>query len=309
MNEMIHKPKQYSLHMSRNGKIRLWTDELRLHHWTKNVLVFVPAVANHSIFEQTSLVNGAITFVMFSFMASSVYLINDIFDLESDQKHPTKRLRPLAAGAIRKIEVLSVAALLLVIALFGSYFFNPQLMIILLMYLFLNLCYSIMLKKIPIFDVVILALMYEIRLIAGGETADIDLSTWLLSSSAFFFLSMAFSKRYAELSKIDFKSTSINTQRGYTKVDAEFLKILGVVSGFSCVVIFNIYINDPTTVTLYTDPQLLLFLLPFLIYLICDNWLGVYRNQASEDPISDLLVNQKLLLGIPFVVIVILLSL
>ena len=166
-----------------------------------------------------------------------------------------------------------------------------------------------MIKKIPIFDVVILALMYEIRLVAGGETTDINLSTWLLSSSAFFFLSMAFSKRYAELSKVDFHSTSINTQRGYNKADADFLKILGVVSGFSCIVIFNIYINDPVTVTLYTNPQMLLFLLPFLIYLICDSWLGVHRNQASEDPISDLLVNKKLLLGIPFVVLVILFSL
>ena len=107
--------------MSKDGKVQLWIDELRLHHWTKNVLVFVPAIANHSIFEQAALVNGGITFVLFSFTASSVYLINDVFDLESDQKHPTKRFRPLAAGAIGKIEVLSVASFLLVIAFFGSY--------------------------------------------------------------------------------------------------------------------------------------------------------------------------------------------
>jgi 4-hydroxybenzoate polyprenyltransferase len=291
--------------MYQTSKLKSWITEIRVHHWVKNILVFVPAVANHSILESESILNGAIVFVLFSITASSIYLVNDLVDLESDRKNSTKRFRPLAAGEIKENQAILVSIFLIVLGISLTVFLRPGLIAVLCLYVLLNLLYSFRLKKIPILDVIILAMMYEMRIIAGGISMSIELSTWLISSSYFFFLSMAFAKRYTELSNINPISGSANFRRGYKKEDILVLQTLGIVSSFSCVLIFNLYVNDPLTTTLYSEPRRLLFLLPILTYVLSKKWLEINRQEASEDPVIDFLRDRFNLFLVPFFLIVI----
>ena len=275
-----------------------------MHHWVKNILVFIPAVANHSILEEESILSGSITFILFALAASCIYLVNDLLDLDSDRKHLTKRFRPLAAGEIKESQAVFFAIFLMMVVSVLAFVFMPDLIPILCLYAFLNLGYSIRLKTIPILDVIILALMYEIRVIAGGISMDIELSTWLISSSSFFFLSMAFAKRYSELANITSNSGPINDRRGYKKEDVSTLQILGIVSGFRCRLIFNLYINDPETLSQYSQPRTLMFLLPILLYVLCKKWLGVSRNETTEDPVVDFFTDRFTLLAVPVFLII-----
>jgi 4-hydroxybenzoate polyprenyltransferase len=294
--------------MKQPSRYKSWMKELRVHHWTKNILVFVPAVANHSIFEKESVFNGLIAFVLFSITASSIYLVNDLVDLESDRKNSTKRFRPLAAGEIKEIHALIVSILLIIAGSILTFFLIPDLIPILGLYVLLNLLYTIYLKRVPILDVIILAMMYEMRIVSGGISMSIELSTWLISSSSFFFLSMAFAKRYTELSNTVLNSGPTNSRRGYRKNDTLILQTLGIVSSFSCVLIFNLYINDPLTSSLYSEPRRLLFLLPVLTYVLCKKWLEVSRQETSEDPVVDFFMDKFNLIAVPVILLVILIA-
>jgi len=291
--------------MIQTSKFKSWKTQLRAHHWVKNILVFVPAAANHTILDPESILNGVIIFALFSIAASSIYLVNDLVDLESDRKNSTKRFRPLAAGEIKESQAIFGSIFLIVLGSILTVILKPSLIPVLCLYILLNLLYSFRLKKIPILDVILLAVMYEMRIIAGGISMSIELSTWLISSSSFFFLSMAFAKRYAELSNIYTISGSTNPRRGYKKEDILTLQTLGVVSSFSSVLIFNLYINDPLTTTLYSEPKRLLFLLPILTFVLSKKWLDVSRQEASEDPVIDFLRDRVNLFLVPFFLIVI----
>jgi len=278
---------------------------LRIHHWVKNILVFVPALANHSILNLVDFQNAVIAFFSFSFSASGIYLLNDIIDIDSDKLHPIKRFRPVASGAISKTQAKFISFLLIFLSGCISFSFDSELFFVLAIYVSLNLIYSTYLKSVPILDIIILAVMYELRIIAGGLSSDIKLSTWLLSSSGFFFVSMAASKRFSELSQSVRASTSVNAKRGYLKEDLDLLKILGIVSSFSSVLIFILYLNDPDTLTMYRSPTYLLFLAPILLLFLSKKWLEVSREASSEDPILNLLTDKNLLLIVPVVLLII----
>ena len=290
-------------------KLGYWIAELRIHHWVKNILVFIPAIANHSILEKVSILSGLKAFIAFSLTASCIYLLNDLLDIDSDRKHPVKRFRPLAAGHITKTQALLASIILLTLASSLVYYWNLDLILVLALYFVLNINYSLYLKKIPILDVVVLAVMYELRIVGGGIAADIQLSTWLISSSAFLFLSMALAKRYTELLQMSLTASSINSRRGYFKGDLSLIQTLGVVCSFNCVLIFNLYINDPDTLSMYSKPKFLLLLLPIVTYIFAKKWLDVNRNHTSEDPIVDFFSDKSLLLLIPIFLVVIFMAL
>ena len=290
------------------SKLRFWLLEMRIHHWVKNILVFIPASANHSIMEEDSILSGVVTFTLFSITASSIYIVNDLLDLDSDRTHPVKRFRPLAAGAIKKSHAIVVSAFMMTVVCIFSLLSCPELIAVLCLYVFLNLIYSIHLKTIPILDVIVLALMYELRIIAGGISMDIDLSNWLITSSSFFFLSMAFAKRYSELQNASSNSGFVNPRRGYKKEDIAILQNLGIASSFSSILVFSLYINDPNTSSLYSEPRVLLFLLPILSFVLCRKWLEVTRRESSEDPVVDFLKDKLTLIAVPVILLVIVIA-
>ena len=258
---------------------------LRLHQWIKNLLLFIPLVAAHEIHQSELLFQSFLAFLAFGLCASSVYVLNDLLDLAADRKHPTKRNRPLAAGTIPiKHGVFLIPALLLG-AFITAVFLPPGFQGTLVLYYTLTLVYSLRLKQVALMDVLLLAGLYTIRLIAGGAAISVSLSFWLLAFSMFFFYSLALVKRYSELLSLQKDGTSDVVARGYRTVDLEGLAQSGITSGFLAVLVLALYINSEKVNTLYSYPEAIWLLCPILLYWINRVWLLARRDELHEDPV------------------------
>ena len=260
---------------------------IRLHHWTKNLLVFVPLAASHRILESSLLVNGLLAFLTFGACASSVYLLNDLLDLPEDRQHPSKCLRPLAAGTFPILH----AVILIPVLLFGAFglalcFLPLQFTCVLATYYVLTLFYSLWLKRFVMLDVVVLAILYTVRVVAGSVAMTLVATFWILAFCMFIFLSLALIKRYTELREARLNDqTELPTGRGYYPDDFELLASLGTSSGYIAVMVLALYINDAASSNLYRSPQWMWAACPLLLFWLSRAWLLAHRGQMHDDPI------------------------
>ena len=266
---------------------RIWIKQLRVHQWVKNSLIFVPLLASHRIGEWHLLSEGVLAFLMFSLCASSVYILNDLLDLKDDRQHSKKRLRPLACGAVPIKAAMFAFPALLIAAFAGAAWLLPQdFVLALAFYYALTLAYSLVLKRIMTVDVVVLAMLYTVRIVAGAFAFDISLTFWMLAFSTFLFLSLAFVKRYAELRESRIQGKIEQTPgRGYHPNDLEMISSLGASSGYLSVLVLALFIQDQHTVAQYRHPQLIWFACPLLLYWITRAWMIVHRGWMHEDPV------------------------
>lgn len=257
---------------------------LRLHHWIKNTLIFLPFIASQLPLSPVIIENLFFGFLAFGLLASSTYILNDIIDLKNDKKHITKKYRPIALGKISTNTAFLIIFLLFIfIALISHKFSDNNFLLYLIVYLFLSLSYSLFLKKIVLLDCFILSLLYTLRIFAGGELVDIFPSFWLTTFSIFIFLSLAFLKRYSEISLIKNNQTALG--RNYYGSDKSLIKILGINSGYISTLVLVLYLNSETVFKLYRSPE---WIWPgVVLYLFWINWiwLKAHRNQMNQDPI------------------------
>ncbi|MGF7053042.1 4-hydroxybenzoate polyprenyltransferase [Bosea sp. OAE752] len=269
--------------MSASAMIRA----MRPHHWLKNGLVFVPILLNHDVFDPAALWHGVVAFIAFSLIASAIYLLNDIKDVEADRLHPTKRKRPLAAGEITTAQAYAAAPVLL-LAAFSTVLLVPQpqsFMLALLAYLFLALTYLLFLKRRLLVDVLGLAAMHTLRILAGNAAAAVPISSWLLAFSMFLFLSLALVKRYAELRITADQSGLKKAGRGYQVEDIEALSQLGMASGCTCALIMALYVDSANVKQLYRHPELIWLLCPIVLYQMARIWFMARRGGMPDDPL------------------------
>jgi 4-hydroxybenzoate polyprenyltransferase len=253
---------------------------LRVHQWVKNLLVFVPVVLDHKLFHAETMGKATTAFLAFCCAASSAYILNDILDLEADRRHPTKRYRPFAAGTLSPALGVVLVPGLLGIAFALAWSTLPSSFLELLaLYVVLTTMYSVYLKLVPVLDVLLLAALYTLRVLAGIAAAQVRFSTWLLAFSMFLFLSLAFLKRYTEVSAMDGATT------GYIRGDREWLGSMGGASGYLSVLVLALYINSEQVVALYRNPLLLWLICPLLLFWTSRMWLLAHRGQIHEDPI------------------------
>ncbi len=282
---------------------RAWMRQLRLHQWAKNALLFVPLLASHRMGEIDLLYSGFLAFLLFGLCASSVYLLNDLLDIEDDRRHLKKRYRPLASGAVPIKTVLLVLPALLLGAFAGAACFLPwKFALALASYYALTLAYSLVLKRIVTVDVITLAMLYTVRIVAGTFAFDISLTFWMLAFSMFLFLSLALVKRYSELreSRSEDK-TELIRGRGYYLGDLEMISSQGVASGYLAVMVLALYIQDKNTLELYHHPQFIWLACPLLLYWITRTWMIAHRGWMHEDPVVFALKDRNsLLLGVLF---------
>ena len=257
---------------------------LRLHHWLKNVLVFVPLMLAHRLDEATLIVGALVAFLSFGLSASSVYLLNDLLDLPSDRRHPSKRCRPLASGQISVEYAALLVPTLFMAGMACALFLPPAFVLTLSVYLLLTLAYSLRLKHAIILDVLVLAALYTLRLIAGAAATSVVPSFWLLSFSMFLFLSLALVKRFSELKLHSDRHAGVAV-RGYTDDDLPMLAQLGSASAMMSVLVLALYINSDTVTVLYQHPQVIWLICPLLLYLVSRVWLLAHRNRLDEDPV------------------------
>ncbi|WP_148663298.1 UbiA family prenyltransferase [Bosea vaviloviae] len=260
---------------------------MRPHHWLKNGLVFIPILLNHEVFDPESLGHGLVAFISFSLMASSIYLLNDIVDFEADRRHPTKCKRPLAAGEISERQAYMAVPVLLATAFALSLLLpQPKLFVLALTaYLGLALAYLFVLKRKLLVDVLGLAALHTLRILAGNAAAAIPLSSWLLAFSMFLFLSLALVKRYAELRITQDQSGLKKAGRGYHAEDIEALSQLGMASGCTCALILALYVDSAAVKQLYRHPELIWLVCPIVLYQISRVWFLARRGTMPDDPL------------------------
>jgi 4-hydroxybenzoate polyprenyltransferase len=264
----------------------VYVKALRAHQWIKNLLVFLPVLAAHEIGNPAATLASLLAFVAFNACASSVYLLNDLLDLPADRRHRSKRNRPFAAGTLPLEQGVVLIPLLLVIALLVSLALPPTFVLVLLLYYLITTAYSFKLKRVMMLDVVILAGLYTIRVVAGSAATEIPLTYWLFAFSMFIFLSLALVKRYTELIALrDSGAGETAEGRGYEIGDLEILSSLGTASGYLAVLVLALYISSAEVQLLYHDPVWLWGACPILLYWISRMWIITHRGGMTDDPI------------------------
>lgn len=265
--------------------VRAWIRALRLHQWLKNLLVFLPLFAAHLVFAPGALPRAMLAFLSFGLCASATYILNDLLDLDADRRHSRKKTRPFASGALSIRDGLIAAPLLLLAAFALAFFLSLGFAAVLLGYCALTVAYSLSIKRVAVLDVVALAALYTIRIIAGTVAIGIGASFWLLAFSMFLFLSLAMIKRYVELRGLLADGRARASGRGYTVDDLPLVQSLGAASGYLSVLVCALYINSTASTALYRHPQVLWLLCPLLLYWISRAWLIAHRDEMHDDPV------------------------
>jgi 4-hydroxybenzoate polyprenyltransferase len=259
---------------------------LRPHQWVKNLLLFVPVVLDHRILDEPRMTRAFLAFVAFCCAASSAYVLNDILDLNADRLHPAKRQRPFASGALSPAVGLVLAPALVGVAYVVSWGTLPDRFVELLtIYIVLTTAYSFYLKRVAVVDVLLLAGLYTLRVLAGIAAAHVRFSAWLLAFSMFLFLSLAFLKRYTEVSAMNTQDGDQIRRRGYLRGDREWLGSMGGASGYLSVLVLALYINSEQVVALYHSPLYLWLACPLLLFWTSRMWLLAHRGRIHDDPI------------------------
>src|ERR1700683_1950232 len=273
---------------------------LRLHQWAKNALIFVPLILGGKGAQSEAWLNALIGFLALGFTASSTYIINDLHDLPNDREHRSKRNRPLASGdlSIPFGALLCLAGLIIGFEL--AVFASLAAVLVLAVYVGLSLSYSFYLKRIPILDAFVLAILFTCRLGMGVALTDVRLSPWLFVFSMFIFTSLCMAKRNTEvLASTENRSETI-PGRGYASSDAPLILALGMGTGISAVLVMILYlIEDAYPRQFYAHPALL-WALPAILFLFIGRvWLLSERGQMHDDPVAFALKDRvSLLLGL-----------
>jgi 4-hydroxybenzoate polyprenyltransferase len=267
------------------GRIGAILAALRPHQWVKNILVFLPLLASHRILDPGASTASVVAFVAFCLCASSAYLLNDLLDIENDRAHHRKKFRPLAAGALPIPWALLLIPGLLAIAFALAMWTAPLAVAVLAFYYVATLAYSVTLKHLVLVDVFALAGLYAIRLLAGHAATGIPYSPWLLGFMTFLFLSLAFAKRHAELSRLRSSGGQRIKGRGYRAGDLEPVAMFGVAAGFMAALVMALYVTSDAVALLYAAPMLLWGLCPLVLFWVTRVWLIAHRGELHDDPI------------------------
>jgi 4-hydroxybenzoate polyprenyltransferase/phosphoserine phosphatase len=291
-----------------SSSLKVWAKQLRIHQWLKNLLILVPLLVSGAFTHIDALILTLIGFVSFSFLASATYIVNDLLDLDSDRNHLRKRFRPLAAGNLSIFSGMLCSLTLFILALVLACFVAGYFIWVLLAYLILTLLYSFKIKQYIGLDVMVLASLYTIRIMAGAAIIAVPVSFWLLSFSMFIFLSLALIKRCAELKAFVKQNKTQASGRDYNTLDYDVLMNIGTSSAMLSVLMFCFYINSNVLSDQYQSPTLLWLVLPALCYWLMRMWIKTHRGEMHDDPIVYSLRDKGSLVTIGFMGVVALLA-
>ena len=267
------------------SNLKKFWQAMRPHQWLKNGLIFLPLILSHQLARTDLLLMACIGFVSFSLCASSVYLLNDMLDLNSDRQHRSKRDRPFACGELSLAYGLLGVPLLLLTAFTVALLLPVEFLLVLLLYWLLTSFYSLLLKRLFLLDVLTLASLYTLRIVAGSAAIAVVTTNWLLAFSFFLFLGLAMVKRYTEFSNLQEAGKTIVEGRGYTTANLKLLSLVGGLSSLAAVVVFMFYINAPDTTRLYSTPLLLWLICPLLLLQLGRIWAFAFAGKLDEDPL------------------------
>jgi decaprenyl-phosphate phosphoribosyltransferase len=248
------------------SKIRAYITLARPHQYIKNGFIFLPIFFAHKLFDYHALIQTCWAFAVFCFGSSSVYVINDIFDIKTDRLHPTKKARPLAAGNLEWKEALIFAGILLVASIsLTLYALGFMLLILLVSYLFLNYLYSFKIKNYAIVDVTAIAIGFVIRVFAGGVAANVMVSHWLIIMTYLLALFLAFAKRRDDLILL---SRGHKVRQNIQNYNLEFVSLSMAVMSGVIIVSYILYTVSPEVINVHKTPNLYLTTLWVIVGLL-----------------------------------------
>lgn len=270
---------------SGESRLNLWMRALRVHQWTKNVLVFTPLLTAFSFMEIGKTMDALSAFIAFCLVASASYILNDVIDLDNDRVHPRKSGRPFASARLPLLHGLAISIMGVGGGIMVAMTVSWALVAMLLAYLVLTSAYSWTLKQFFLVDVLTLSLLYTWRILAGAVAIDVRMSSWLLAFSVFIFFSLALIKRCTELLVTQRNGDAGLSGRDYRSSDLAVLWPLGVGSALSSVVIFGLFTSSFETQQRYASPELLWLAAFGLIYWLGRMWVKTSREEMHDDPI------------------------
>lgn len=260
---------------------------LRVHHWSKNFLIFVPLILGHAWTapQAISVVLAGLSCLLL--LTSATYLLNDIADLNSDRRHWSKRNRAIASGKLPVRWALLTSVIAIGIAFGGALALSSDFALALAGYLVLTLCYSFGLKRIPLLDTLTIGVLFTTRVVMGIVLLGQPYSEWLLTFSMAFFVSLAIAKRHTEIIRAGAAGEHSLASRGYRVEDSELTLVIGVATGVASLLIMMLYIvEDILPRNAYDNPKLLWGIPILLTIWIGRIWLLAHRGEMSDDPVS-----------------------
>lgn len=265
-------------------QVATWMRSIRAHQWLKNLLVFVPLLADHR-FTGAALLAALLAFYAFGMIASAGYVLNDLMDLRADRAHPRKCARPIPSGTFGPDRASRLLPLLLILGFTIAALLGGHFALAMLVYFVTTVNYSIWIKELPIIDICVLAGLYTLRIIAGALAIGVTPSMWLLAFSMFFFFALAAVKRQAELVDMIERNKMHSARRGYVPGDLPVIRQIALSAGLVSVLVLALYITQPEVQARYSAPFLLWGDCAVMLYWTTRIALITHRGQMHDDPV------------------------
>ncbi|MCS7053887.1 MAG: decaprenyl-phosphate phosphoribosyltransferase [Ignavibacterium sp.] len=254
---------------------------IRVKHWIKNFFVFIPLIFSLHLFHYDYFIASLITFILFSFASSAIYVFNDIVDVENDKQHPVKKNRPIAAGKIKIKTAYLIFVLLISAVLIFSFQFNYKVFLSLLVFILINVVYTIKLKQVVLLDIFSIAAGFSIRVYSGAIAIDVQISSWLILSTIFISLFLAVMKRRSELKRFENESEK-RTRKVLESYSIDFTDQMATVAASGLITCYALYTVAERTVNVFGTEDLI-YTTPFVVFGIFRFMYLEYINQKGEN--------------------------
>jgi len=264
-----------------NNKIAQVIATLRPLHWIKNTFVFAPLVFSGRFTQIDMFLKALLAFISFCMISSAIYAVNDVCDRLEDRQHPIKKFRPIASGAITPGQAIMLSVILMIFSLVLAGLLNRILLLSVLLYIVINIVYSLYIKHIAILDVLIIAAGFVLRIIGGGTAVSVIPSYWLILCTVMISLFLGFTKRRAELLAAGIEPN--HSRRVLKDYSIAFLdQVIPMVTG-ATILAYALYTVDAHTLTVLGSRAMLLTL-PFVIYGFLRYIYIIYHLKQGTDP-------------------------
>jgi 4-hydroxybenzoate polyprenyltransferase len=268
---------------------------MRPHQWLKNAFVLIGPFFAHAWHDNSLVTAVLLSVVAFCLISSAVYVVNDLTDISADQRHPTKRRRPLASGTVSVPVAIVLAVVLFISAMLAAWLASPTVALIVTLYLLLNIAYSWRLKRVVILDVFIIAAGFMLRILAGTTGVGIEPSSWLLLTGLMVTLFLGFSKRRSELAVMEHSGES--SRAVLENYSLPMLDLMIGVCSAGVVMAYSLYTMSAETIAVHHTDKLV-YTVPFVLYGLFRYLYRTVADDLGEDPARDLLRDPHLLLTV-----------
>jgi 4-hydroxybenzoate polyprenyltransferase len=269
---------------------------LRVPQWIKNLFVFVPLLFSLHLFEANYFVQSFKGFLIFCLASSFIYIINDIIDIDADAAHPKKKLRPLPSGKISKQSAWYASIIISVMLAVLLFFVNNEFILFLLVFITLNILYSVYFKHIVILDVFSIAAGFSIRVLGGAAVIAVPVSSWLILTTMFISLFLGVMKRHSELEQMSDDQLG-STRKVLAEYSLTFTNQIATVAAAGVIICYALYTVSPRTVSIFGSENLI-YTTPFVVFGIFRFMYLEYLNQKGENTTQIMLTDIPMILTV-----------